>query len=63
LKQPAWLVRQVRGKAEIPIPRRFLMPYLTTLSSHRFKVLFAATCPWRLSDCPLSSRVSPKDIL
>jgi hypothetical protein len=48
--------------AELVLPRRFLVPYLTVLAGDQFKVLFAVTCQWRLSDSPISFRVRPQDI-
>jgi len=41
MAQPTWLNLMFRSGPELVLPRRFLVPYLTTLSSDQFKVFFA----------------------
>ena len=60
--QPTWVEQFFRSDRELTLPRRLLVPYLTTLSSDQFKVFFAVYCQWLLSDQPLNVRVRPDEI-
>jgi len=62
MDEPKWLERVLRAGPELAVPRRFLIPYLMTLTGVQFKVLFAVYCQWQLSDRPLSLRVRPSEI-
>ena len=62
MTQPAWRERMFRSGPEFVLPRRFLVPYLTTLSSDQFNVFFAVYCQWLLSDRPLGFRVRPQEL-
>jgi len=62
MPQPAWLDRVFRSGPNLTLPRRFLVPYLTTLSGDQVKVLFAVYCQWMLSEHPTSFRVRRQEI-
>jgi hypothetical protein len=62
MDQPSWLTRESGSEADLVLPRRFLLPYLTTLSGDQFKVMFAVYCQWQLVGAPLSFRVKPEEI-
>ncbi|HEY8885552.1 MAG TPA: hypothetical protein VIO35_09595 [Chloroflexota bacterium] len=44
MDETGWAERVFRSGAELTVPRRFLVPYLTTLTGDQFKVLFAVYC-------------------
>ena len=60
--EPEWLEQLFHPGPELVVPRRFLVPYLTTLTGDQFKVLFAVYAQWQLGDRPLSFRVKPQEI-
>ncbi len=60
--QSAWFDQLFRPGPDLVLPRRFLVPYLTTLTGDQYKVLLAVYCQWQLSDRPRSVRVRPQEI-